>query len=96
MSKLVWYTKPRVRLKRMVVSPANRVKKCDVSSQSVMVKDQLPDVRFISAENLVHNTGIVGGVGCQFNAELLSGIFMGGGAENETAGGIFPNQTGFY
>ena len=39
--------------------------------------------------------GIVGGVGGQFNAELLSGIFMGGGAENETAGGIFPNQTGF-
>ena len=69
--------------------------KCDVSSQSVMVEDQLPDVRFISAENLVHNTGIVGGVGGQFNAELLSGIFMGGGAENETAGGIFPNQTGF-
>ena len=46
-----------------------------------MVKDQLPDVSFISAENLVHNTGIVGGVGGQFNAELLSGIFMGGGAE---------------
>jgi len=22
-------------------------------------------------------------------------IFMGGGAKNETAGGIFPNQTGF-
>ena len=80
----------------MVVSPANRVKKCDVSGLSVMVKDQLPDVSFISAENLVHNTGIVGGVGGQFNAELLSGIFMGGGAENETAGGIFPNQTGFY
>ena len=57
--------------------------KCDVSGLSVMVKDQLPDVSFISAENLVHNTGIVGGVGGQFNAELLSGIFMGGGAENE-------------
>ena len=69
--------------------------KCDVSGQSVMAEDQLPDVRFISAENLVHNTGIVGGVGGQFNAELLSGIFMGGGAENETAGGIFSNQTGF-
>lgn len=69
--------------------------KCDVSGQSVMVEDQLPDVRFISTENLVHNTGIVGGVGDQFDAELLSGIFMGGGAKNETAGGIFPNQTGF-
>lgn len=62
--------------------------KCDVSGLSVMVKDQLPDVSFISAENLVHNTGIVGGVGGQFNAELLSGIFMGGGAENETAVGL--------
>ena len=45
--------------------------KCDVSGQSVMAEDQLPDVSFISAENLVHNTGIVGGVGGQFNAELL-------------------------
>ena len=65
----------------MVVSPANRVEKCDVSGQSVMAEDQLPDVRFISAENLVHNTGIIRGVGGQFNAELLSGIFMGGGAK---------------
>ena len=80
----------------MVVSPANRAEKCDVSGQSVMAEDQVCQMSgFISAENLVHNTGIVGGVGGQFNAELLSGIFMGGGAENETAGGIFPNQTGF-
>ena len=85
----------------MVVSPANRVAVglgdilAEGQAQHLGVVAQLPDVRFISAENLVHNTGIVGGVGGQFNAELLSGIFMGGGAENETAGGIFPNQTGF-
>ena len=59
--------------------------KCDVSGQSVMVEDQLPDVRFISTENLVHNTGIVGGVGDQFDAELLSGIFMVGVCETPKA-----------
>ena len=64
--------------------------KCDVSGQSVMVEDQLPDVRFISTENLVHNTGIVGGVGDQFDAELLSGIFMGGGAKMKRLAEFFP------
>ena len=70
-------------------------KKSNVGFQSVSAENIYPDICLVSAVNRIDNSGVIGGVGGQFNAELLSGIFMGGGAENETAGGIFPNQTGF-
>ena len=37
--------------------------KSHVGGKPVTAEDQLPDVGFVSTENLVHNTGIVGGVG---------------------------------
>ena len=62
-----------------------------------MVEDQLSQMSALSPQKIVvHNTGIVGGVGGQFDAELLCRHLHGRSEQKMiTAGGIFPNQTGF-
>ena len=61
-------------------------KKCNVGFQSVSAENVYPDICLVSAVNRIDNSGVIGGVGGQFNAELFAGIGSINRAENITAG----------
>ena len=70
-------------------------KKSNVGFQSVSAENIYPDICLVSAVNRIDNSGVIGGVGGQFNTELFAGIGSINRAENITAGGVFAHKPCF-
>ena len=61
----------------------------------VSAENIYPDICLVSTVNRIDNSGVIGGVGGQFNTELFAGIGSINRAENITAGGVFAHKPCF-
>ena len=60
------------------------------------MEDNLPDGWLISTIDGINYPGIVWCISRQFQTKFFSCILIGSRAKNKSAGGILPNQSGFF